>query len=258
MFDNDIKTLLSSWKEKTLDCLKENTVGLYLTGSLTYGDFVLERSDIDLCAVVKNQLNQSELNAINQMHLDIKKLFPFWHKRIECSYVPFELLTSVAPPETPRPWWGFGVLYQDAPYGNEWIINNYFLWKCGVALYGPPFKELLPAVKMKDVQEACARDFYLEWLPKINDPQCLLDPHQQSYVVLNICRILCTLQTGQAQSKTESAAWTTRTYPQWSDLIDEASKWKYGKEMNQIEKTKLFITFANQTVESRHKSRIKL
>jgi hypothetical protein len=35
------------------------------------------------------------------------------------------MLPSVLPPAEPRPWWGFDVLYDSAPYGNEWIINKY-------------------------------------------------------------------------------------------------------------------------------------
>jgi predicted nucleotidyltransferase len=64
----DINSLLADWTEKAKNILGENVVGLYLSGSLSYGDFVPERSDIDLQAVVRRPLNESELKSIEQLH----------------------------------------------------------------------------------------------------------------------------------------------------------------------------------------------
>ena len=47
----EINGLLSDWVEGVKNILGGNVVGLYLSGSLSYGGFVLERSDIDLQAV---------------------------------------------------------------------------------------------------------------------------------------------------------------------------------------------------------------
>src|ERR1051325_7370347 len=110
--------------EGTKAALGENIVGLYLSGSLTYGDFVPKRSDIDLQAVVRSPLNQNELESIGQLHKDLNERPPAWNDRLECSYVPLELMHEILPPKTPRPWWGFDTLYAEAPAGNEWIINH--------------------------------------------------------------------------------------------------------------------------------------
>jgi hypothetical protein len=42
-----INDLLGDWKESVKNVLGEKVVGLYLSGSLAYGGFVPERSDID-------------------------------------------------------------------------------------------------------------------------------------------------------------------------------------------------------------------
>src|SRR5215469_15412366 len=139
-----INTMLAEWVEGLRRLLGRNIVGLYLSGSLAYGDFVPERSDIDLQAVVRSPLVQDELKSIEQLHKDIERRGARWKDRAECSYVPLELLRELTPPATPRPWWGFGTFYAEAPAGNEWIINHYLLSKHGVALEGPGFKELIP------------------------------------------------------------------------------------------------------------------
>ncbi len=242
--NKQIENLLDVWNYKVQEALGQNVVGIYLTGSLTYGDFVPGRSDLDLSVVTKQALNQSEISSVRILHQDLEKNFPDWSQRIECSYIPLDFLPCALPPETPRPWWGFGVLYEDAPYGNEWLINKYFLWKCSVALFGPAFSDLVSEVKMQDVQEACARDLYKEWVPKINDDAWLSDPHQQSYVVLNICRILYTVKAGTAGLKTESAGWVSQTFPQWTELVNDALNWKYDESMDRVEETKRLIGFA--------------
>jgi predicted nucleotidyltransferase len=55
----DINSLLADWTEEAKNILGEKVVGLYLSGSLSYGDFVPERSDIDLQAVVRRPLNET-------------------------------------------------------------------------------------------------------------------------------------------------------------------------------------------------------
>src|SRR5215472_13351975 len=86
-----INTMLSEWVEGLKRLLGKNIVGLYLSGSLAYGDFVPERSDIDLQAVVRSPLTQDELKSVEQLHRDIERSTR-WASRIECSYVPLELM----------------------------------------------------------------------------------------------------------------------------------------------------------------------
>jgi hypothetical protein len=121
----DINNLLADWTEGVKNILGENVVGLYLSDSLTYGDFVPERSDIDLHAVVRRPLKDNELESVERLHKDLNENYLGWKGRLECSYIPLELLQETSPPKTPRPWWGFNRLYAEAPAGNEWIIVSH-------------------------------------------------------------------------------------------------------------------------------------
>jgi len=72
----------------------------------------------------------------------------------------------------------------------------------------------------------------------------LADSHQQSYVVLNLCRILCAVVRGEAVSKKAAAAWVAGEYPQWENLIKTAGNWHYGVKMERQAETIDFIKFA--------------
>ena len=243
-----INTVLTEWADGLKRLLGKKIVGLYLSGSLTYGDFVPERSDIDLEAVVESPLTEDELRSVEQLHSQIEGRCPQWANRIECSYVPLELMCELTPPTTPRPWWGFGTLYAEAPAGNEWIINHDLLSKHGIALDGPDFKGLIPPIDIHIVRQASARDLFQEWVPKIDDGAWLSNSHYQSYLVLNLCRILRTVIHGQPGSKKVAGQWVKATYPQWKNLIEEAERWAYGGEMNRQADAVSFLRFAVERV----------
>jgi len=187
------------------------------------------------------------------MHHQVERDNKKWAKRIECSYIPLDMLQSIQPPKTPRPYIGEGIFYTEAPYGNEWIINQYLLYKHGLSLMGPDFKTLVKPIDIEDVREACMKDLFEEWQPKMTDPTYLNNSHYQSYVVLNMCRILYTVTCHSTASKKASAAWVKNEFgPQWNHLIQTAESWLYGKEMNLKEETVEFIQFVvNKVNETR-------
>lgn len=239
----DINEILYTIVQRINGILGDRLIGLYLTGSLSYGGFKRERSDIDLLAILKTPASNPEIELIGKLHADVGKQYAIWSQRIECSYIPLEMLPSISPPKTPRPYFGGGIFFPEAPYGNEWLINQYLLYEHGIALIGPDFKTLAEPVSIEDVQKACIRDLFEEWEPKIADPIYLADSHQQSYVVLNLCRILYTVMRSAAVTKQAAALWAKTEYPAWKDLIEAAESWQYGIEMDRKKETIEFIKF---------------
>lgn len=244
-----VNEVLIYWEEKVQEAIGQNLIGLYLFGSLAYGDFVPKRSDIDLVAVVKVPLSIVELEKVKKLHLDIEEKFPDWKGRVECSYLPNSMMNERLPPKQPRPYFGGGVWYTEADYGNEWLINQYFLYYNSIALVGPEYKSLMVAPPdLREVQKASIRDLLREWKPKIHDSEWLENSHYQSYLVLNLCRILYTLHNAKLGSKKVAADWVKKTFSEWCELIEEAEAWDYGKEMRQQKKVIAFIRFAIRNV----------
>lgn len=238
----EIDELIEEFKKEIIQSLNQNLVGLYLTGSLSYDDFVPDRSDIDFQVIVKLPLSTSEIVDVEKLHAYIEEKYPKWAKRIECSYTPQSMLSDIQPPIDPRPWWGAGIMYPKAPYGNEWIINQYQLYNYAIPLHGPDYKSLTKSIDISDVQKGCVKDLFQEWEPKIQYVDSL-NSHNRSYIVLNLCRILYTVSQSAVSSKTISAGWVKNTFPQWKDLIETAERWVYGTEMSYHEEMKQFIQF---------------
>lgn len=237
-----INQVITALVRGIIDILGSEVVGSYLFGSLTYGDFNEQSSDIDLVTITKRPVTELEIAKLQKLHRQIEDQYPEWAQRIESSYTPQTMLPSIAPPGA-RPYYGEGIFYPAAEYGNEWIINLHLLYHHGVAIVGPAFTQLLPAVSIRDVQQACVRDLFKEWVPKLAAPEWLNNSHYQSYLVLNLCRILNTVVNATTLSKPQSAAWVKQAYPQWATLITTAEQWHYGIEMTEQQQALAFLRF---------------
>lgn len=244
----DVNIVISSLVQGIQQIFQENLIGIYLFGSLSYGDFNPKTSDIDLVSILQQAANREELELIKKLHQEVAKNNPQWTKRVEASYTPITLFSSILPPQEPRPYYGEDTFYEEAPYGNEWIINNYLLYRDGIALVGPEFTSLVPPIDIEDVQKANIKDLLVEWEPKLSEPEWLNNSHYQAYLVLNLCRILHTILVGEPRSKKVSAIWVKKQFPQWQELIEAAEKWEYGAKMNQNSQVIGFLKFTLETV----------
>ncbi len=247
-----INAYLKEYQKLIVELLGNNLVSVYLTGSLTYGDYNPDRSDIDLHVITKLKIDANDLIKLEQIHKTLEESNPAFKDKVEASYTPTYLFKEILPPKEPRPWYGFGKLYKEAPYGNEWIINNYILQEHGTPLYGESFSDLFSKISIDDVKKACTKDFYKEWLPKTDkDIASLDDSHIQSYVVLNLCRILYTVRNSKIGSKTTSSNWVKiNLFPQYEDLITLAQQWKYGEDMKAKERVIRFILDSQANLEN--------
>jgi hypothetical protein len=244
---NDVNAILGLLGEGISHALGGNLIGLYLTGSLTYGDFDRGSSDIDYLAVAERPLAADERAALRALHSRIASRYPTWAERIEGSYVTREMLDSIEPPPQGRPYVNGGAFWDPDPrYGNEWLINLYALRERGVALLGPDPGEMFPPVAVEDVREASRRDLREEWMPKLADPAFFESSHHQAYVTLTICRILHRAQRDDVASKRRAAAWVRERYPEpWIvDLVERAERWQHGEELGEAGRVRDFIRFA--------------
>ncbi|MBD3280414.1 DUF4111 domain-containing protein [Candidatus Dojkabacteria bacterium] len=239
---SEVNPVIDFVLEQVRSIFGPSLLGVYLFGSLTYDDFKEERSDIDLQVVIENDAKKEETKQIEQLFHNISKKFPKWAGRVECSFTPISYYSQKNPPEKGRPYFG-EKFYADAIYGNEWLINNYLLRKHGIRLYGAEFSELIDKIGIKDLQKAALKDLKEEWEPKLKDSEYFENPHNQSYIVLNLCRILYTVQEGKVGSKSQATSWVKSKYPQWRGLIETADEWSYGDEMVMSLEAKEFLGF---------------
>jgi len=244
---DNVTPILNYIADFSKEIFQDNLIGIYLFGSLTYSDYIPGRSDLDFMVVIKGKPDEAMIEQIKDKYLDIATRFPDFKDRVECSFTPLSMLQGIEPPSEGRVYFG-EKFYADATYGNEWIINNYLIREKGLTITGPDFKTLTPDIDIAQVQKACLSDLKTEWLPKIDNDSYLSNPHYQSYLVLNLCRILYTLKQAKAGSKSEASQWAASAYPEFKDLIEEALAWTYGEGMDRSQEVGEFMKLISKEV----------
>ncbi len=251
---DDVNAVVTQLSDGLTALLGERLLGLYLTGSLTYGDFDPDSSDIDFLAVLGLELSAQQLTALTGLHNRLGAAVPRWAKRLEGSYITKDMLATKIRPQWARPYVNAGEIHSYR-YGSEWTINLYALQECGVALVGPAPEAMFPHIDIEDVRAASRQDLIDEWLPKSEYPDAFQQAgydsnHLRAYATLTMCRILHRATHDGIASKRVASSWVKETYGEpWKSLVEEAETWRHGKTMATDQEVKAFIAFTAREIE---------
>ena len=199
--------------------LGDRLVALYLYGSAVTGDFIPGVSDIDLCAVTADELDENDLRRIEDMHAAFVVKRPEWNDRIEVVYLSRSTLAEYQS-STGR----LAVISPGEPFhvrpdrARSWVQNWYLLREMSMPLVGPAATEIIPTIGWAKFVDG-AREYAREIRDRIDSEA---EAGALAYEVLTICRLLRNVRTGVIGSKTDSADWARVVMPEWTWLIDEA------------------------------------
>lgn len=197
-------------------------VGIYLSGSLALGDFNPDSSDLDLIVVTEETVTETQLVALRQMHTDFSTSDSPWAQKLEVIYITRAALQKAIPDTTLFPQFEKerGLFLEALEDG--WLAQCYIVREHGVALVGPAPKTLIPSVDLEAMRRGVAKiaemwqadsqsEEWLEWLRLRAN---------QAFVVLTLCRLLYTLETGKVASKPAAARWAQEQLGEgWAPLI---------------------------------------
>jgi predicted nucleotidyltransferase len=219
----DIDTLLSSLLSQMQQILDKKLVGLYLYGSLVTGDFDREISDIDLLAATASDIDDTEFNALNQMHLDFVDNHPAWEDRIEIAYVSAAALKTYKSQVSTIAVISPGEPFNRKEAGRDWLINWWVVREKGVPLFGPDPATLIDPISKQEFLDAVRKQAQAwgEYITRARHSR----PYQ-AYAILTLCRALYAYTHGEQASKKQAALWAAKHLPAWSSLIHNAFVWR--------------------------------
>jgi hypothetical protein len=184
--------------------LGDDLLGVYLHGSAAMEAFQYQRSDIDMLAISRRDLENAERRLIGEVLMDPDMPCPG-------SGLEFSLVTDASldvASKTPA----FEVHLTTVPHDRKFVdghghagdpdlILHYAMCRArGRAVYGPEPGVILPLVP---------RDWVLEAM--IDELDWALEQAPPHYAILNACRAVCYAETGELVSKLEGGQWYTRT-----------------------------------------------
>lgn len=218
-----VDALLQTLKQELYTVLGQQLMGFYVYGSLVWGDFDEEISDIDLLALLYEPIRETQLEQLRVMHERIAALFPDWNDRIEVQYVDAKGLRDFRTKPFTMANISPGEPLHFIPCNKDWLLNWYFVRIYGEVLDGPPPETVLPEITYGEFQ-ASVLDQVKEWRKYIEKTEN--SRPYQGYAVLTMCRSLYTLKTGEQTSKKKAMEWVCGEYPQYAEMASTAWQWR--------------------------------
>jgi hypothetical protein len=220
----EVNTVLGALLPGVRGVLGRDFVGMYLGGSLAAGGFD-RASDVDVVVVTEREVDDAQLAALDAVHQRVAAIDAWCATQLECTYISRAAIRRFDPASAVHANLdrGEGERLKRMAYDEGWIVSSHVLRTWGITLAGPPPGELIDPISpsalsgaMRPVLESWGRAL-------IRDPSPLLSRGYQSYVVLSLCRIAYTIQTGEVAPKHAAAEWALRTFePRWRPLIRRA------------------------------------
>ena len=213
--------------------LGENLVGIYLHGSLAFGCFTWEKSDIDFIAVVENEPTPFEKAKLIKLLLDIDGEAP--PKGFEMSVVPRSVCERFV---YPTPYFlhfsnGHKQQYIDDLDGHIALLHGVdrdlaahftVIREVGKTLYGAPISEMFGNVPPHDYLDSILYDIENAETDILDDPV---------YVTLNLCRVMGYLDGAGVLSKLAGGQWGIQHFPEYSGIIKSAlNEYSGGEKMS--------------------------
>ena len=153
----EIDLLLGLLRREIQTILGTHLVGLYLHGSLAYGDFDPQTSDIDFLAVTRDAATEADFAALQEMHARLRSGPLDWAQKLEGAYLPKAALRRHDPAGAPIPWLGADGHFAMERLGSDWIIQRWILREKSLSVFGPPLKELIDPVSADVLHAQIAR-----------------------------------------------------------------------------------------------------
>ena len=231
--------LLETLKSVHLDIFGTKLTGIYLHGSLAFGCFRWENSDIDFLTVVNAPVTESEKQALLAWILSVQELCP--PKGLEMSIVEEHCCQIFRYPTPYLFHYSNGHLenamkdpaaYCAAMHGTDPDLAAHLTVTraVGIPLYGPATADLFAPVPAGDYLSSLLYDV------ENMEGDIAAAP---VYCTLNLCRVLAYCRDGKVLSKAEGALWgLTHLEPVWHPILRQAADaYRFGTAMTAEEDT---------------------
>jgi len=217
----DFRNLMEDISEKYNKLLGKNLIGIYVHGSIAFGCFNWDKSDIDFIAVIKKPIPQQIKLQLIQVLKDLGEQTP--PRGFEMSIAlekycgafvyptPYELHFASGHSE-----WYFNKLLalSDAERTDEDLAVHFTVIKSvGIVICGAPVENVFGVVPREAFLDSICKDV----ADSSTKENIAFDP---VYIILNSCRVYAYIKDGLVLSKEQGGKWGLANLPEkYHDLI---------------------------------------
>lgn len=209
-----IDSVLNQIEDAYRRILEDALTGIYVHGSIAFGCFCWENSDIDFIVVINKEITHGQKRELIQTLLDLDAQAP--QKGLEMSVVlekycnpfvyptPFELHFSNAHRERCRK---DLEEYCRTMHGEDKDLAAHFtvIRKAGITLCGKEIFAVFGEVPKEAYLDSIKGDVENAQSDILDDPV---------YIILNVCRVIAFIEEGLVLSKEQGGKWGMRNLPE--------------------------------------------
>lgn len=225
----DVNHIIDKLFENHEIIFDEKMVGFYLYGSLVWGDFDIDTSDIDMLCVIDSEITEEELEKLKLMYKDFVAKNPKWSNRIEVHYAPLPGLKNFRTNSFKMGNISPGEPLHIIDSGMDWIDEWYCVQEYAITLYGMDKEKILPHIDRSEFIQTIRR-YALSFYERIHN--CKESCYSQAYAILTLCRALYTVKNGEQISKPAAARWAMDYLPEYREVIQSALIWRQERDKN--------------------------
>ena len=229
-----VNKVLSTYFDQVNEQLPSFLDGYYLFGSSSLEAFQEHNSDIDFIAVVKKEVQESELHFLKEIHQEIHKQFP--DAILDGLYVQHENLTA-KPSNTLCLRFNDGE-FQGFQKFDPNSIDAYQLKKYGITIKGKRIQEYDFEVDwdvlLKNMQENL-NSYWVKWMNgsrNVSSEDVRLEDIE--WGVLGVTRLYFTFMEQDITSKVGAGEYALKHVPErWHRIIHEAMRLRKNNHISQ-------------------------
>lgn len=203
--------------------------GFYIYGSISMGDYSLERSDIDFIALSDERLSKTDIDQLNQIHQKVEEKYK--KPNLSGIYITWDDVGKLSEEVDPFPYYSDGRM-QEQGYFEMNLVTWYELKHFGINIIGPAAKELnfsldwdLLIAKMHDNLNG----YWKNWIQKSSSWRSLysyllyLRVSEIEWGVLGITRLYYTFREHKITTKVAAGNYALNIVPnQFHNIIIES------------------------------------
>lgn len=239
--DPDVRAGLVRFESGARSVLGNDLVAIYIAGSLAWGGFDRDSSDIDFVAVTRSPLTDTQVAALGVMHEDLHHGGGTWLERLEGAYIPLASIRVYNPNDPPHPTLSFYGGFEREHHDAEWIVHRQTVRERGIVVVGPNPKTIISPISQETLKRAMLDSIPYE---RLRDGVGERPREYQAIDVLTICRMLYTFTTGKIATKQAAAQWAvSHLDPQWAPTIQQALAWRADPTPAPVDGTRTFVAY---------------
>ena len=218
-----LDSLLDTYKVSIHELFTDELVGIYLTGSIAFGEFYEGKSDVDLIVLLKTPLDIDRVESVKKIHQDISAKYK--NIILESQYISLE---NVGKNEADtQPFYSCHDNRISLSKHNAHAVTWFTLKNHGITVMGIPANELNINISVYDIKsyvKGNVNSYWKNWLNEARKPLSLkrnsaLTNWGIEWCVCGLTRMYFTMTEGDITSKGKAIEYGLTCLPESTHRI---------------------------------------